>query len=90
MTIDAATSPLTPHDDGVATGELGVEVIVRGATRRLRWNERGLSGDRDAVSRLVRIAGEPESAVAFLQAVRTAFGTDTHTSVVGTVAAPEV
>ena len=89
MTIDT-TSPLTSHDDGATAGELGVEVTVRGATRRLRWNERGVSGDRDAVSRLLRISGEPDSAVAFLQAVRTAFGTDIHTSVVGTVTAPEV
>ena len=51
-----------------------VEVQVRGALRRLPWTDHGVRGDRDAVDRLLRNADRLDDEVAFLRAVRLAFG----------------
>ncbi|UDY37460.1 hypothetical protein [Dermatobacter hominis] len=56
------------------TGDVHVEVEVRGSVRRLRWTDHGVRGDRDALDRLLRSADEPDDAISFLRAVRLAFG----------------
>ena len=64
-----------PHRDDVGdTTSVQVEVQVRGALRRLTWTDHGVRGDRDAIDRLLRNAADLDDEVAFLRAVRQAFG----------------
>lgn len=64
-----------PHRDDVGDmTSVQVEVQVRGALRRLTWTDHGVRGDSDAIDRLLRNAGDLDDEVAFLRAVRQAFG----------------